>query len=126
MRDFYSGFKEVYGGIPPGALTASANGVGIDLKDMAGAAFAVITGVNTGAAIFGVKMQESADNAAWSDVPAARVQSNAPAVLAATTAYRLGYLGRLRYVRLVFTYTSGASLQVACAAILKPNLRPVA
>ncbi len=125
MRDLYSNLNEVPA-LAPAVFTAAASGVTVDLLNASGVIFALATGAIAGAGVFGVKLQESADGSTWADVPAKWVQSEAPAVLAAASTYRLGYLGKLRYARLVLTYTSGTSIAAAAVAILRPLSRPVA
>lgn len=125
MRDFYSNIHEVPA-LAPAVYTAAANGVTVDTKEAAGVVLVVATGAIAGAGVFGVKLQESADGATWGDVPAKWVQSDAPAVLGAASSYRLGYTGKLRFVRAVLTYTSGTSIAAAAVAVLRPLTRPVA
>lgn len=125
MRDLYSNLNEAPA-LAPAVFTAAANGVTVDLLNASGVIFALATGAIAGAGVFGVKLQESADGSTWADVPAKWVQNEAPAVLAASSTYRLGYLGKLRYARLVLTYTSGTSIAAAAVAILRPLSRPVA
>lgn len=125
MRDLYSNLTEA-AALAPAVYTAAANGTTVDLKDASGVIFALQTGAIAGAGIFGVKLQESADGSSWADVPAKWVQSEAPATLLAASTYRLGYTGKLRYARLVLTYTSGTSIAASAVAILRPLSRPVA
>ena len=123
-RDLYSNFAAVPA-IAPVVAAAAVNGLAVDVKEGNGVLFVLTTGALVGAAIFGAKLQSSNDGVTWADVDAVRVQSNAPAVLAANAAYRLGYAGKKRYVRLVLPYTSGTSLAVAAVAIIQPLTRPV-
>jgi len=123
MRDFYSGFG-VRSSILPQSLTAGANGAAVDLANVKAVCLHVAVGALVGAVI-GVKLQESADGVTWADVPAALVQSDAPAALAANFAYRVGYLGGKRYVRPVIVWTSGTSAVVAAVAVVEPLVRPV-
>lgn len=122
--DLYSNFAAVPA-IAPVVASAAVNGLTVDVKEGNGVLFVLATGALTGAAIFGAKLQDSDDGSSWADVPSARVQSNAPAALAANAAYRLGYAGRRRYVRIALPYTSGTSLAVAAVAIIRPLTRPV-
>ncbi|WP_112311830.1 hypothetical protein [Pseudogemmobacter bohemicus] len=125
MRDLYSDIK-VVPALAPAVLAANANGVAIDLLGNQRVAFAVNTGAIEAAGAFGVKLQESdTGTSGWADVAADQVQNNAPAVLAAASAYRLGYLGWKRFIRLVLTKTGGTSLAAGAVAILSPDERPV-
>jgi hypothetical protein len=125
MRDLYSNLAAV-GALAPAVLTADALGTAVDLSAASGCVFVVTTGALVGAALFAAKVQESADGVTWGDVPAKWVQSNAPAALAASSTYRLGYTGKLKFARLFLDYTSGTSLAVGAVAILKPHKLPVA
>jgi hypothetical protein len=124
MRDLYSNLHEAPA-LAPAVYTAAANGSTVDLINASGVMFAVQTGAIVSAGAFGAKLQESADGVTWADVPAKWVQTEAPAVLAANATYRLGYLGKLRYARLVLTYASGTSIAASAVAILRPLSRPV-
>lgn len=125
MRDLYSNIL-VSQAIAPAVLAASANGVTIDLQGNQRVAFALTTGAIDSAGAFGAKLQESdTGTSGWADAPAAHVQSDAPATLAADSAYRLGYVGWKRYVRLVLTKASGTSIAAGAVAILSPDERPV-
>lgn len=125
MRDIYSSLDDRIA-LVPAAQTAAFTGTSIDLFGTRSAVFAVVTGANTGTAIFGAKLQESSDGSTWTDVGTAEVQSDAPATLLANSSYRLGYLGSKRYARLAGTYTSGTSLVIGAVALVEANKRPVA
>lgn len=125
MRDLYSNLTEART-IDPAVLTATATGATVDCKEAGGVLVVVSTGALVGAAVFGAKLQESADGSTWADVPAKWVQSDAPQVLAASSTYRIGYTGKLRYVRPVLVYTSGTSLAASAVAVLRPLTRPAA
>lgn len=126
MRDFYSNVA-VAQALAPAVQEATINGAAVNVAKASGAVIVVETGAAVGAGAFAAKLQESADGATeWADVPAARVKSNAPAVLAENAAYRMGYLGKLPFVRVVLTKASGTSLAVGALAVLRPTERPVA
>ncbi|AWB50346.1 hypothetical protein HYN69_10610 [Gemmobacter aquarius] len=124
MRDLYSSVATRLA-LAPASLAATTNGLSVDLFGMKSAAVFVAVGAITGAAAFSVKLQESSDNSTWTDVPAAFVQSDAPAVLAASFSYRLGYIGGKRYIRPVFTLASGTSAIIGAVAVVEPTVRPV-
>ena len=124
MRDLYSGLDDRLGLIPA-AQTAAWTGISINLFGGRSAICLVATGALVGAFIGGVKLQESTDNATWTDVIAGEVQTDAPAVLVANASYRLGYLGNKQYARVAGTYTSGTSLVVAAVWAVEPFKRPV-
>jgi hypothetical protein len=125
MRDLYSNVA-VRTALIAASIAATTNGVAVDLFGVRSAAVVVSMGAITGAAAFSVKLQDSADGVTWADVVAAQVQSDAPAVLAANYAYRLGYLGGKRYIRPVFTLASGTSAIIGAVAVIEPLQRPVA
>ena len=127
MRDLSRNIKTTLA-LAPAVLTATANGAAVDLKGANGAAFLVNTGALAGAAVFAAKIQESDDGVTFADVAdSTQVDSNAPATLAASSSYKLGYRGFKRYARIVLTYTSGTSLAAGASAVLAPYAdRPVA
>ncbi len=125
MRDLYSGLTEVMA-LAPADQAATVNGLTVDTRECAGVFIAVTTGVITAAGAFGAKLQESADGVTWADVAAKWAQGDAPATLLAASTYRLGYLGKLRFIRVVLTKTGGTSMFAAAVAILRPLSRPVA
>ncbi|AJE47181.1 hypothetical protein [Celeribacter indicus] len=125
MRDLYNNIVTLPA-LAPAVHTAAATGAGIDTARSRSAAFVVSTGAVVGSADFGVSLQESDDGTSWKSVDAAQVQSNAPATLEADSAYRLGYLGSKRYVRLALTRAGGTSLALGAVAALEPLDRPAA
>lgn len=118
MRDLFHNIDAAVA-LAPAVLTATANGLAIDLKGANRAAIVVSTGAIAGAGVFGVKLQESDTTTSgdFADVAAAQVDSDAPAVLAADSAYRLGYRGHKRFLRLVATRTSGTSIALGAVAV---------
>lgn len=104
--------------IAPAVQAAAADGTAIDTLGFNSVAFAVNTGAIVGSGDFGVKLTESDDNITFTDVVAAQVQSNAPATLAAASAYKLGYIGWRRYVRVALTKAGGTSIALGATAVL--------
>lgn len=127
MRDLYSNIRTVLA-LPAAVQAAAASGAVIDLLGVGRMAFAVSTGAIAGAGDFGVKVQESDTTTSgdFADAPAAVVDSDAPATLAADSAYRLGYRGHKRYVRLALTKAGGTSLAAGAVAVLGVLDRPEA
>lgn len=125
-RDLYSNIGAVQA-IAPAVQAAAADGAAIDMKGFSSLAFVLSTGAIVGSGDFGAKLQESDQSGSgFADVPADFVQTNAPATLAASSAYRVGYLGNKRYVRLVLTKAGGTSIAAGAVAILgDPDSRPV-
>lgn len=124
MRDLYSNITAIPA-LAAAVQTAAGNGATIDTLGAGRLAFVVNTGAADGN--FGVKLQESdTGTSGWTDVAADQVDSTAPAVLAANTAYRLGYRGWKRYVRLALTKGGGTSIAAGAVAVVVPQTRPAA
>lgn len=104
--------------IDPAVQSASVNGTGIDTLGFNSLAFIVQTGAIVGSGVFGVSLEDSDDNATFAAVAADQVKSNAPAALAASSTYKVGYHGFKRYVRPVLTKASGTSIAAGVAAVL--------
>jgi hypothetical protein len=118
MRDLYSSIDAAVA-LAPAVLTASVSGPAIDLRGANRAAVLVTTGAIAGAGVFGVKLQESdtPSSGDFADVPADLVDSDAPAILAADSAYRLGYRGHKRFLRLAATRAGGTSIALGAVAV---------
>ncbi len=128
MRDLYSNIGAVLA-LSPAVKTAAGVGPAIDTLGFNRVAFVVNTGAIAGSGDFGVKVQESDTTTSgdFTDAPAGVVQSNAPATLAADSAYKLGYHGFKRYVRLALTTAGGTSIAAGAVAVLSDAAqRPVA
>ncbi len=126
MRDLVSNI-----GVAPAIAavvnSAAADGIAVDLKGFNRVAFVISTGAIGGAGDFGVKVQESDDGAAFTDAASSAVLGSVPATLLAASAYKLGYIGFKRYVRLALTKAGGTSIALGAVAILgDPNRAPVA
>lgn len=117
-RDIYSNIGAVLA-LAPAVQADSVNGVAIDTKDFGSVAIVLNTGAIVSAGDFSAKLQESdtTTDGDFTDVAAAQVQSNAPATLAASSTYKLGYLGNKRYCRLVLTKAGGTSIAAGAAAV---------
>ncbi|TKA98549.1 hypothetical protein FAZ78_00380 [Cereibacter changlensis] len=127
MRDLFHNISTRVA-LAPAVQAAAASGEVIDLKGSSRVAFSVVTGAIAGDGDFGVKMQESDTTTSgdFTDVAADQVSTNAPATLAAASAYRLGYSGFKRYVRLALTKAGGTSIALGAVALLDPLDKPVA
>lgn len=123
-RDMYSNIATVQA-IAPAVQAAAANGLTIDTKGAGRVAFALNTGAIVGDGDFGVSIEESDDGTTWAAAPVDHIQSSAPETLAAASAYRLGYVGWKRYIRLALTKAGGTSIAAGAVAILGPFGRPV-
>ncbi|MGY4313726.1 hypothetical protein [Bradyrhizobium sp. JR3.5] len=111
--------------IAPSVLTATTNGSGIDTLNFESAALVVSVGAVTGS--FNVKLQDSPDNATFTDVPASLLVGSLPGTLVANTVVKQGYLGAQRYLRAVLTSAGGTSIAIAATIVLgNPKVAPVA
>lgn len=126
-KDLYSNFAAVQA-LASASTSAAGDGLTIDLKGFQSALFLVNVGAITGAGDFTFKVQESDQaGAGFADAAAADVIGMAPATMAASTAYKLGYRGKKRFIRLSVTKTGGTSIQMGAVAILgHPHIAPVA
>lgn len=117
MRDLYHNLGVVLA-LTPAVKTAAGDGATIDLKGCNSVAFVVNTGAIAGAGDFGIKVQHSDNGTDYVDAPAGTFFSNAPATLAATSAYKLGYIGDKRYARVSLTTAGGTSIAAGAVAVL--------
>lgn len=128
MKDLYHNIATVLA-LASGSKADAVNGPAIDLRGSGSAVIAVSTGTISGDGDFSFKLQHSdtTDNGDFADVPAINVQGAAPGTLAASSAYRIGYIGSKRYIRLAVTKEGGTSIQMGAVAILgHPAVAPVA
>jgi hypothetical protein len=118
MRDSYHSLGAVLA-LAPAVQSASVDGVAIDTKGYNSLTFALNTGAIVSAGDFSAKVQHSdASGSGFEDAPAGSYFSNAPATLAASTSYKLGYIGDKRYARIVLTKAGGTSIAAGATAIL--------
>ena len=128
MRDLSSNIGAILA-LVPAVKTGAGEGPAVDTKGFGSVAFIVNTGAIVGAGDFGVKLQESDTTTSgdFTDATADVVDTNAPATLAASSAYKLGYRGFKRYVRLALTTAGGTSIAAGAIAVLgQAQSRPVA
>lgn len=110
----------------PQVVTADVNGVGVDTKGYDSVAAVVTSGAIVASGLVLPTLQESDDDAAYTDVAAADLQGTAFVNAAASTQYQVGYAGTKRYVRVRADYVSGTSVAM-CGQILlsKAHVEPV-
>jgi len=125
MRDYYSNISTAQA-LTPAVQSATVNGATVDLKDTTRAVFVLNTGAIVSSGDFSAKLQDSADGSAWADVDTDEVDTDAPATLEASSAYRLGYRGFKQYARIVLTKAGGTSIAAGAVAVLDPLDKPVA
>jgi hypothetical protein len=100
---------------------------GVDLQNAFKAAVIVQTGALVGAAVYNFQLQESNDNATWTNVADAQTDPDIlpTATAAASSLYRIGYSGNMRYIALLCTLVSGTSLAISACVVADSNELPV-
>lgn len=128
MRDIASNIG-VFPTLAPVDYAATTKGTTVDTKGFNSAAIIVNTGAITTAGKYVVSVQESdtTTDGDFATVDAGNLIGSLPAELAATSAYKVGYVGFKRYIRAVITKTSGTSIIAGAVAVLgDAQKRPVA
>jgi len=116
MRDAISNIAAVTA-IAPAVQSATVTGAGIDTFGCNRLAFILATGAIVSSGDFTASVQESDDNATYTDAAAGVIDTDAPATLEAASSYRIGYRGFKRYARLVLTKNGGTSIGASATAI---------
>lgn len=126
-KDSYSNVSAVQA-LVPAVKTVAGDGATIDMKGYSSLLFVLNTGAVAGDGDFGAKVQEAVTGSGdWADADASDVLGEIPATLAASSAYRVAYIGSKRYVRLALTKEGGTSIAAGAVAILgMPHHAPVA
>lgn len=121
MRDLASNLS-VVATLVPATQAATLKGTAVDLRGFDSAALVINTGAIVSAGLYVISLQESdtTTDGDFTDVAAGSMVGALPASLAASTVYKVGYIGAKRYVRAVITKTSGTSID-AGAVIVKGN-----
>lgn len=107
--------------LAPAALTATANGTGIDLSGFHSASVAFVVGTITDGT-HTPKVQESDDDSTYSDVAAADLIGSLEN-LASSTNQRVGYKGTKRYIRAVCTVSGATTGGVYAAVVIRADAR---
>ncbi|RWI22050.1 hypothetical protein [Mesorhizobium sp.] len=128
MRDLANNIGAILA-LSPAVQAATIKGVAVDLLGFESAALIINTGAIVGAGDYTPKLQESDTtvDADFADVAASKLVGALPASLTADGAFKQGYIGFKRYIRVVVTKNAGTSI-AAGAVIVKANARsrPVA
>lgn len=125
-RDLFSSVA-VAPAIAPSVKSSAADGITVDLNGYNRVGFAVATGAIVSDGDFSLAVQESSNGSDWAAAPADKVESDAPATMAASSAYRVNYRGSARYVRLQLAKAGGTSIALGAVAILgDPAVTPIA
>lgn len=119
MRDLASNIG-VAASLVPATQSATAKGTAVDLRDYDSAALVITTGAIVASGLYVMSMQESdtTTDGDFADVGADDMVGSFPASLAASTTFKVGYVGTKRYVRAVITKTSGTSIDAGAAFVL--------
>jgi hypothetical protein len=115
--------------LAPVDYSATTKGTAVDLKGFNSAAVVVNTGAITSSGKYVVSVQESdtTTDGDFSDVDASQIVGSLPSELAASSSYKVGYIGNKRYIRAVITKTSGTSIVAGAIVVLgDADQRPVA
>lgn len=126
MRDLYSNLDVRTSIVPGGTKSATFVGAAVDLTGMKSALMLWAMGPVAGGGQFAASLEESDDGVTWTVVAAKNITSDAPNPLGASWTYRMGYIGRRRYIRAVATYLSGTNGYVSAICVLRPLRLPVA
>lgn len=102
MRDLEARLDVVQSLVPTGARTASANGTGVDLQGYDGA-LVVVTADTITDGTHTPKVQESDDNATFTDVASTDLVGTALVAITAASVQKIAYVGAKRYIRAVVT-----------------------
>ncbi|MGF7161279.1 hypothetical protein FHS85_002914 [Rhodoligotrophos appendicifer] len=119
MRDLASNLAPI-AAVVPAVLTANNTSAAIDLQGFDAAAVIINTGAIVSSGNFTPKLQESdtTTNEDFTDVAAGSLIGTFPTALAASSVYKVGYVGTKRYIRTVLTLNSGTSI-AAGAVVLR-------
>lgn len=127
MRDLYSrlGFVQA---VVPQVLTATNTSAAIDITGFGSAVVHISTGAIVTAGNFTPKLTECATSGGtYTDVAAVDLIGSFPSALAASTSYKVGYIGNKMFLKTVLTLNSGTSI-AAAVTIVEANAQrqPVA
>jgi 5,10-methylene-tetrahydrofolate dehydrogenase/methenyl tetrahydrofolate cyclohydrolase len=128
MRDLASNIG-VAATLVPATQAATLKGTAVDLRDYDSAALVINTGAIVGAGLYVMSMQESATttDGDFTDVAAENMVGALPVSLAASTTYKVSYVGTKRFIRAVITKTSGTSIDAGAVVVLgRAHRSPVA
>lgn len=127
-RDMYHNISPVIS-LAPAARTANEAGAAVDLAGFYGALVVIATGTITdGTHTFVV--EESVDGTNWAPVDDKELLGTEPVVEASDSnkAFRIGYLGDKRYIRVAVSVSGASNGGVYSAVVLRgfPRHAPVA
>ena len=126
MRDHVNNLDAV-ASLVPAVHSATLKGATVDLVGALGATLVVSTGAIAGSGLYVMSVEESdtdVDGNFTTVAAADLLGDDLPASLAASTVYRVGYIGTKRYLRAVITKTSGTSIAASAVFVTAPSERP--
>ncbi len=124
MKDMKNNL-DVVKSVDPATYNSDQTGAGVDLRGFGSSMAAVQSGALTDGA-HTPKLQESDDDATYTDAPATDLEGSF-ANISANAIQRVGYKGSKRYIR-VFVTSNGATGAIYSASIVRglPSIAPVA
>ncbi|MFU0504015.1 hypothetical protein [Pseudaminobacter sp. NGMCC 1.201702] len=128
MRDLASNIG-VAATLVPATQAATLKGTAVYLRDYDSAALVINTGAIVGAGLYVMSLQESdtTTDGDFTDVAADDMVGSLPASLAASSTYKVSYVGNKRYLRAVITKTSGTSIDAGAVVVLgRAHRSPIA
>lgn len=129
MRDLSSNIGNVLA-LAPAVQSATIKGAAIDLTGFNSVAFSICTGAIVGSGNFTVTVEESPTSTDGDFTPVDDdylTGDNVADPLAAASAYKVGYIGHMKFARIVLTKNSGTSIAAGATAVKgHPRSAPVA
>ena len=106
--------------IEPQTLSGQKTSAQLDTNGAGRMMLLLVTGAIVSAGAFSIAVQESDTTTAgdFADVPDDLLDASLPAALEANAAYRVGYRGWKRYLRVIVTRDSGTSIVLGIVAVL--------
>ena len=123
MIDSYNGISPAPS-LSPATRTASANGVSVDLRGYHAATVIVQTGTITDGT-HDISIKESDDNSTFTAVATGDLIGSLPSITAPDDdkTYKVGYMGRKRYLRVDVTVSGATSGGIVGASVIRSRAR---
>jgi hypothetical protein len=127
MRDLQSNIG-VTVAVVPATLTATNTSAAISLVGFDSACVIINTGAIGGSGNFTPKFTESdTSGGTYTDVAASDLSGAFPSALAASSVYKVGYIGSKKFIKLVNTLNSGTNIVLGAVVVTSTASRaPVA
>ena len=127
LKNFYRNVKVTPSVSPAARVNGTTNGTGVDLRGFDSAMIAVEFGAYTDGT-HTPSVQHSADNSTFTTVSASDLDGAFTAVSSAggaNSVQAVGYIGALRYVRVVMTVTGATTGALSAAQVIAGHPRSV-